>query len=116
MKKQCLLCRVPDCALEEWEEVRHCPLHKFLHVVWTKWGVIVLLVLEQPHRFGELKRIIPDISEKMLITTLHDLEHAWYIGNEKIYGKQITSTYMITDLGEKALKIAESMAEMGKLL
>lgn len=78
--------------------------------------MIVLLVLEQPRRFGELKRIIPDMSEKMLITTLHDLERAGYICNEKIYSKQITSTYMITHLGEKALKIAESMAEMGKLL
>jgi len=78
--------------------------------------MIVLLVLEQPRRFWELKKIIPDITEKMLISTLHDLEHATFIANEKIYGKQIQSIYTITDGGKKALAIVQSMAEIGKLL
>lgn len=78
--------------------------------------MIVLLVLEQPKRFGELKKAIPDITEKMLIGTLHQLEQATYISNQKTVWKQIQSTYLITELWKKALNIAESMAEMGKLL
>ncbi len=46
--------------------------------------MIVLLVLEKPHRFGALKRTIPDITEKMLLATLHDLHKAELIVHEKI--------------------------------
>ena len=116
MKKHCLLCRVPDCQLELEQDIRACPLNKFLAVLGGKRGMIVLLLLETPKRFGELKKLLPDISEKMLISTLQSLEKAQYITKEKILGKQIQSTYTITQQGNKALRRAESMAEMGKML
>lgn len=78
--------------------------------------MIVLLVLEKPHRFWVLKRTIPDISEKMLLTTLHDLHKAELIVHEKILWKVPKSTYSITDRWKKALKIAVQMAEMWKQL
>ena len=74
MKKQCILCHMPNCQLTEQQAVSDCPINKFLKVMGGKRGMIMLLVLETPHRFGELKRTIPDITEKMLITTLQSLE------------------------------------------
>jgi DNA-binding HxlR family transcriptional regulator len=74
MKKQCTICRINNCYLEEGEDVSQCPINKFLALFGGKRDLIVLLSLEQPQRFGQLKKIIVDISEKMLIQTLHKLE------------------------------------------
>lgn len=84
MKKQCILCPIENCSLTETQSVNHCPINKFLKVLGGKRGMIVLLVLATPKRFGTLKKAITDISEKMLITTLQDLESAGYITKEKI--------------------------------
>ena len=84
MKKQCILCPIDNCSLTEAESVNHCPINKFLKVLGGKRGMIVLLMLDVPKRFGVLKKTITDISEKMLITTLQDLECAEYITKEKI--------------------------------
>jgi DNA-binding HxlR family transcriptional regulator len=116
MKKQCILCRVPNCHLAKEQAIVDCPINKFLKVLGGKRGMIVLLVLETPHRFGELKKNIPDITEKMLISTLKDLVRVWYVNKEKIIGKQLQSTYTISPLWKKALLIADSMADMGKLI
>lgn len=78
--------------------------------------MIVLLVLEKPHRFGALKRTIPDITEKMLLATLHDLHKAELIVHEKILWKIPVSTYSITERWKKALDVAVKMAEFGKQL
>lgn len=76
--------------------------------------MIILLVLEKPHRFGELKRTIPDITEKMLITTLRVLEEHNLITKEITNGKQLSTTYAISEKWTHALTIAESMAAFGK--
>ena len=78
--------------------------------------MIVLLVLEHPHRFGQLKKSIPDITEKMLIQTLHKLEDQWYVAKQKTTGKILQSLYYLTPLGEKILTLWEQMADIGKTL
>jgi len=43
--------------------------------VTSKWGVLVLLALaDGTHRWGELRRVVEGISEKMLAQTLRTLE------------------------------------------
>ncbi|NJL53394.1 MAG: helix-turn-helix transcriptional regulator [Hydrococcus sp. SU_1_0] len=46
-----------------------------LGVLGGKWKILILWhVRNQPKRFSELKRLIPEISEKVLIQQLRDLE------------------------------------------
>lgn len=52
-----------------------CPTRVVLNHVTSRWGVLVLLSLEQgSHRYGELRREIDGISEKMLASTLRTFE------------------------------------------
>jgi DNA-binding HxlR family transcriptional regulator len=52
-----------------------CGLEAALEVIGGKWKVLVLWTLGSgPLRFGELRRRIPDISEKMLIQNLKEME------------------------------------------
>ncbi len=55
--------------------VYHCPVEVATDVVGGKWTAVVLAhVKEAPRRFSELRRLIPDISEKMLTQRLRSLE------------------------------------------
>ncbi len=76
--------------------------------------MVTLIQLQTPKRYGELKKLIPDISEKMLISTLHTLTEHELITNTLEKTKVPKSTYQITALGTKALQIATQLAEIGK--
>lgn len=60
-----------------------CPIRNILARVCTKWSLLVLHTLYhtpgQTLRFKELQRSIPDISQKMLTSTLRTLEEDGYI-------------------------------------
>ena len=52
-----------------------CPVRTGLNVLGGKWKLLILsYLLDQPRRYGELRRLVPEITEKMLIQELRDLE------------------------------------------
>ena len=55
-----------------------CPIRNILSRICDKWSLLILYTLEktdgQMLRFKQLQRAIPDISQKMLTTTLRTLE------------------------------------------
>lgn len=60
-----------------------CPVRNILARLCDKWALLVLYLLERSEsgklRFSELKQAMPDISQKMLATTLRTLEEDGYI-------------------------------------
>ena len=49
-------------------KIIQCPLRKALGVLGGKWNLIILKTIgKEELRYGEIKRKIPDISEKVLI-------------------------------------------------
>ncbi len=55
--------------------IEDCPIRNVLAGLSGKWSVLILLALdERPHRFGELRRAIDDISQRMLTLTLRYLQ------------------------------------------
>ncbi len=52
-----------------------CPVRTTLNVLGGKWKLLILsYLLDEPRRYGELRRLVPEITEKMLIQELRDLE------------------------------------------
>lgn len=52
-----------------------CPVRQVLDGVSDKWSILVLTALSvSSRRFSELRRDIPDVSQKMLTHTLRKLE------------------------------------------
>ncbi len=52
-----------------------CPIEKTLRLIVGKWKTILLWHLSSgTKRYGELKKLIPGVSEKMLIQSLRELE------------------------------------------
>ncbi len=54
-----------------------CPIRNVLSKIGDRWSLLVLLTLqgkEHPMRFRDLCKAIPDVSQKMLTSTLRELE------------------------------------------
>ncbi len=78
-----------------------CPCRDVLDLVGSKWSVLVIGRLqEQPHRFGELNRAVPGITQKMLTQTLRRLEHDGLVEREVLgHMRPPRVEYSLTELG-----------------
>ena len=78
-----------------------CPSREALDRVGDKWSaMIVRLLSERPHRFGELRRAIGGISQKMLTQTLRSLERDGLVARHAFATVPVTVEYSLTPLGE----------------
>ncbi|MBX4896667.1 winged helix-turn-helix transcriptional regulator [Rhizobium bangladeshense] len=77
-----------------------CPVRDMMQQIGGKWSTLLLEVLAaEPRRFGELRRMLPDISQRMLTQTLRDLQRDGYIAREVFPTKPPSVEYSMTDLG-----------------
>lgn len=68
--------------------IQNCPIRNVLSRVCDRWSTLVIFSLEKEPvmRFGELLKLIPDISQKMLTVTLRKLEEDGVV-NRKVYAQ-----------------------------
>ena len=89
-----------------------CPHRLVLEHVTSRWGVLVLIqLLEHPHRFSELRRAIGRVSEKMLAQTLQTLERDGLIHRDAKPVIPPRVDYSLTDLGREAAEQVRGLAE-----
>jgi DNA-binding HxlR family transcriptional regulator len=93
----------------------NCPVEATLDVIGGKWKALILFWLrDQVCRFGELRRKIPDISERMLAQQLRELE-AHGIIHRKVYPVVPPKVeYTLTAYGRTLRPITELMCAWGK--
>jgi DNA-binding HxlR family transcriptional regulator len=85
-------------------DLANCPVRDVLDHIGDKWSTLMILILgEQPHRFGQLRRAIPDISQRMLTQTLRDLQRDGLISREVFPTLPPTVEYRLTPLGQSLL-------------
>lgn len=77
-----------------------CPIRDVLDRIGDKWSSLVIFILsERSHRFGELRRAIPDISQRMLTQTLRELQEDGLISRTVHPTTPPSTEYALTDLG-----------------
>jgi DNA-binding HxlR family transcriptional regulator len=77
-----------------------CGLEAALAVVGGKWKVLILWALRSaPRRFGELRREVGGISEKMLIQHLKELERDQVVVRKDFKEVPPRVEYALTDFG-----------------
>lgn len=81
---------------------RSYPARQVLDLISNKWTPIIIYCLSRgTRRFGELQRQLPDISKKMLIQALRQLEQDGLV-HRKVYRVVPPKTeYSLTDLGQR---------------
>ncbi len=89
-----------------------CPHRLVLEHVTSRWGVLVLInLLDHPHRFSELRRAIGRVSEKMLTQTLQTLERDGFVHREAHPVIPPRVDYSLTPLGREAAERVREVAE-----
>lgn len=80
-----------------------CPCRSTLDLLSSKWTALVIGALEvRTHRFGELQRVLPGVSKKMLAQTLRVLEADGLISRAVHVEAPIRVEYALTELGRSA--------------
>ena len=82
-----------------------CPIRDVLDRIGDKWSTLLVMTLaERPHRFGELRRAVPDISQRMLTQTLRELQRDGLISRTVHPTTPPSVEYKLTPLGQSLLE------------
>ncbi|MFI6091426.1 winged helix-turn-helix transcriptional regulator [Streptomyces sp. NPDC051218] len=89
-----------------------CPQRLVLEHVTSRWGVLVLIALdERSYRFSELRRALGRVSEKMLTQTLQTLERDGLVHRDAKPVIPPRVDYSLTDLGREVGTQVRALAE-----
>ncbi len=84
------------------EESDACPIRSVLSNVMGKWRLIIMLALEDGAlRFGEVKRAIGDVTQRVLTENLRGLERDGYLTRTVLPGPPLAVSYELTDRGRE---------------
>lgn len=82
-----------------------------------KWKAVILWYLrDEPKRFGELNKLIPGITEKMLSMQLRQLEKDGIVERQVFAEVPPRVEYSLTDMGKNMLPLLDKIAEWGKAM
>lgn len=101
-----------------------CPIERALHCVGARYkAMIVYRLLGGPRRYSELRRSIPDISERMLSTQLRQLIDDGVISREAqppagtgagaARSRRLGAAYRLTEAGERLKPVFDAMFAWG---
>jgi DNA-binding HxlR family transcriptional regulator len=98
-------------------EVFHCAMDVTMRFIGGKWKTVVLwYLIKGKKRFSELKRLIPDITEKMLSLQLKNLEQDGLVRRTLYPEVPPRVEYELTDFGRTLVPMLEEIAKWGRHL
>lgn len=97
------------------EQPYSCGLGPAFEVIGGKWKALILWeVHERPLRFGELKRRMAGVSEKMLIQQLREMEADGLVHREVFHEVPPRVEYSITAIGAELNRALGPLADWGE--
>ena len=111
---------LPPSALDGYHEAsQHTPacfaVFETLARIGDKWGMVLLLFLRDgSRRFGELKRRVPGISQRMLTLTLRNLERDGLVERSVHPSVPPRVDYQLTPLGHSMCEPIEALGVWAK--
>ena len=96
-------------------ELPACPVETTLTLIGDKWKVLILRdLMPGTKRFGELKKSVGNVSQKVLTAQLRAMEASGLV-NRKVYAEVPPRVeYSLTELGKSLKPILDSMCAWGK--
>jgi DNA-binding HxlR family transcriptional regulator len=78
--------------------------HRAVELIGKRWsGAIVAVLMDGPLHFSEIRRLVPDISDRLLSERLKELEAEGLVERRVIDGSPVRTEYSLTEKG-KALE------------
>ena len=92
------------------ENLPECPVATTVSLIGSKWKLLILRdLLTGTKRFGQLKKSLPDISQKVLTESLKSMVDDGIV--ERVPPRV---EYSLTDLGESMRPVISVMEQWGK--
>jgi len=91
-----------------------CPVEATLDVIGGKWkGVILYHLCARKRRYNELRRLLPDVTQRMLTLALRDLERDGVVRRSVYPEAPPRVEYELTTFGESLRPIVDLMRDWG---
>lgn len=92
-----------------------CPVETTLMLISNKWKILILRdLMPGTKRFGELKKSIGSVSQKVLTAQLRDMEEKGLV-NRKVYAEVPPRVeYTLTELGYSLKPVLDAMWSWGE--
>ena len=91
-----------------------CPIEFTLEVLGGKWKTVILCHLKQrPCRYGELRRLVPTLSDKVLTQRLADLVVSGLIVRKRLPGQAKIDLYALTPRGKSLSGVLDDLYTWG---
>ena len=92
-----------------------CPVETTLMLIGDKWKVLILRdLITGTKRFGELKKSIGSVSQKVLTAQLRDMDEKGLVHREVYAEVPPRVEYSLTDLGRSLKPILDAMQSWGE--
>ncbi|WP_299284904.1 helix-turn-helix domain-containing protein [uncultured Tateyamaria sp.] len=89
-----------------------CPVRHVLKGIADKWTILILAALKADRqRFSQIKRLVPDVSQRMLTQTLRKIERDGYVTREVTPTIPPRVDYELTDLGRSLVAQLAPLAQ-----
>ena len=99
---------------EKTKELPACPVETTLTLIGNKWKVLIIRdLLQGTKRFGELKKSIGSVSQKVLTSQLRAMEEDGLIHREVYAEVPPRVEYSLTELGLSLKPILDAMVNWG---
>ena len=100
--------------MPETAKLPACPVETTLTMISDKWKILIIRdLLPGTKRFGELKKSIDGISQKVLTTKLRDMEKSGLLSRTVYPEVPPRVEYTLTELGQSLRPIIKSMQDWG---
>ena len=97
------------------KELPACPVETTLTLIGDKWKVLILRdLMPGTKRFGELKKSVGDVSQKVLTVQLRAMEESGLVHREVYAEVPPRVEYSLTELGKSLKPILDSMWAWGE--
>lgn len=98
----------------EKKQLPACPVETTLSLIGDKWKVLILRdLMDGTKRFGELKKSIGSVSQKVLTAQLRDMEENGLV-NRTVYAEVPPRVeYSLTEIGHSLKPIIDAMMDWG---
>jgi DNA-binding HxlR family transcriptional regulator len=100
-------------AVEESEAKVVCPrFHAAIELIGKRWtGAIIWSLSDGPLRYGDLKRAVPGLSDRLLSQRLRELESVGLVDREVKDDLPVRVIYRLTDKGDGLRPAIESLGQ-----
>lgn len=97
------------------KDLPKCPIETTLKMLGCKWKVLIIReLLTGTKRFGELKRAVTGITQKVLTSKLREMEELGLLEREVYPQIPPKVEYTLTDIGYSLHPVLESLKCWGK--